>query len=245
MISSSGSRSAHPHSAKAPHAPSVSRNDSVGGGLAQVHRAECFHLARLVALVVGTVVAELAILVPAPALDATRDENCAGMKESSGNAGGGLAELHGSQTCHLARLVAFVVGAVIAELAKLIRTPAFDSTRDEEGATMHIASRDGGGLLTKIYSAQVRHVTGCAALAVGVIVSKLSCPVHSPALDSTRGEQGASVHGTSRDGGGGLAELHGSQARHLARLITFVVGAVIAELAKLIRTPALDSTRGD
>ena len=80
------------------------------------------------------------------------------MPASDRDGDGGGAKRDGAQVSHLARCIAFVIGAVVAELPVAIHPPALDAAADEERAGVVPAGRDGDGRGAKIDGTQVSHL---------------------------------------------------------------------------------------
>jgi len=170
----------------------TSDRDGDGGG-AKVDGSQALHIARCVALIVDTVVAELPDVVKPPALDATTFEERAGVKPASRDSDGGGAKIDGTQVSHLARVVTLVVDAVVAETPALAEPPALDAAPLEERTVVGPAGRDGDGGGAEIDGAQVSHLARCIALVIGAVVAELPVIVEPPAPDAAIGENYTSV----------------------------------------------------
>ena len=207
------------------------------GGCVEEHGAQARHIAWLTAPVflpavsisVSGVVAELPAIpfyfsdaVVPPALDVATVEERAGVGLAGSDSDGGCVEEHGTQARHLARHVALVVGAVVAEPPPATLEsgttfketyvpqrnftptcpPALDVATVEKRAGMVIADRDCDGGCVKVHGAQARHLARCVALAVGAVVAELPVFVPPPALDTAIVEDRAGVHAAGRQLGG-------------------------------------------
>ena len=111
---------------------------------AQAHRSQSRHLARFVAHIVGRVVAKLPRPAVAPALEIARVQDCARVTVPRRDSDGGAVgpQVHRSQSRHLARLVALIVGRVVAELPIHIQAPALEVTRVQDRARVICSKRD-------------------------------------------------------------------------------------------------------
>ena len=73
---------------------------------------------------------------------------------------GAGAKVDRAQPCHLARLIALVVHAVIAELPVGAVAPALDAAAVEDRAGVPVAGRDGDGAGAEVDDAQAGHIVG-------------------------------------------------------------------------------------
>jgi len=211
------------------------------------------HVARRRADVGRAADAELAVVVPTPALDGPRRlEQGTGMILAGDDGEHGLAtEVDGLQVAaHVARRRADVGPAADAELAVVVVAPAQDGPRRlEQGAVVITAGDDGEhGLATEVDGLQVAtHVARRRADAVrGAADAELAVVVVAPAQDGPRRlEQSTGMILAGDDGEHGLAtEVDGLQvATHVARRRADGGRAADAELAVVVPTPARDTPR--
>eukprot|EP00964_Phaeocystis_antarctica_P148059 scaffold114803_cov69-Phaeocystis_antarctica.AAC.1 len=145
-----------------------------------------------------------------------------------------------AQSRHIARRVALVVLAVVAEPPGVAVAPALDAATDEDRACVVAAGRDGDGAGVEVDGAQGCHLALRAALAVLAVVAELPVLVATPALDAATDEDRAGVVVAGRDGDGAGVEVDGAQSRHIALCVALVVIAVVAELPAATVAPALD-----
>ena len=211
------------------------------GADAEVDGAQAGHLARLISLAVPAVVAELPDVVAPPALDATTDDDRTGMVAAGRDDDGAGAEVEGAQAGHLARRVALVVRAVVAEPPVGAVAPALDAAAVEDRTGVSPAGRDSNGAGAEVDGAEAGHLTCGVAPVVRAVVAEPPPGAAPPALDAAAVEDRAGVSPACRDSDGAGVEADGAQAGHLARGVALVVRAVVAEPPLVAAPPALDA----
>jgi len=105
----------------------------------KVNGAQLSHLARVIALVIDAIVAELSVAAMPPAFDGGTLEHRTGVEPASRNGNSGRAKIHGARC-----IAQLVVGAVVAELPVDAMPPALGAATFEEHAGMLAAGRDAG-----------------------------------------------------------------------------------------------------
>src|SRR5258706_5837098 len=133
----------------------------------------------------GRAVADLAVGVVAPALDAAAGGQGAGVEVAGcdgADAAGEPADVHGCET---------LGGGAIAQPATAVVAPALDAAAGGQGAGVIHARCD-----RNHPAGQPGHVGGCGAVN-GRVIAELAVAVAAPALDPAAGGQGAGV-GPSR-----------------------------------------------
>jgi len=173
----------------------------------EVDRGERRHLAGSVADGGGAVPPQLPVAALAPALDGGVVEQGAAVVVAGGDGRGGApgAEVHGGQCGHLAGGVALVGGAVDAQLAEGVETPALDRAVVEQRARVGAAGGHRGGAPTRaeVDGREEGHLAVAVTLVEGVALAQLPGAVQAPALDAGVGHQCARVQAAGADGGGG------------------------------------------
>ena len=130
--------------------------------------------------------------------------------------------------------------AVVAELSVVAAAPALDAAAVEDRAGVLAAGCDGDGAGVEVDGAQARHIACLIAPGGIAVVAKPPRSAVAPALDAAAVEDRAGVALAGRDGNGAGAEVDDAQARHIVRLVSLVVPAVVAEPPVGAAAPALD-----
>ncbi len=182
--------------------------------------------------VCGVAVAELAVLVISPTLDAVVIQNCAGILIACCDGLGGSAC---SQVDRVDRGGTAVCGIAVAELAVIVGSPTLDAVVIQNRARMLIAGCDG---LCAAACPQVEWVGIGSVAWVGVAITELVFVVVSPALDAVVIQDRASMVIARCDGLGGSAY---SQVDRVRRRRVADCGVAIAELAVIVGSPTLDA----
>ncbi len=210
-------------------------------------------LAGTVAAGVGVAQAELAVVVPAPALHRAVVEEGADPVRADGHLGGRAAgaQVHGGEVVtHLAGGVAAVGGVAEAEEAEVVEAPALDGTVVEQGTRLEARRADGGGGAAgaEVDGGEVvAHLARAVAPVVGAPCAEGAEGAAAPALDGGVVEDcaGVEVAGGQGDGGAAGSEVdRGEVLAHLVDAVAAVGGVAEAELAAAVVPPAPDLPAG-
>ena len=240
------------HSAVVQHrAGVILRRVEAGGGVAgaQIHGGQVVaHLVGLIAALSGVALAELTIVVAAPALHRAVIQERAGVVLAEGGHRGGVASAErdgGQAVAELVGVIAEVGGVALAELAIAVVAPALQAAVIEHravGVTPHgdLSDRAAGAELHVLQGAV--HLRGLGASVVGVALAELAVAVVAPALQLAGLEHRAVVVGEAVELGGGVAgaEIDGGEGpTHLVGVVTALGGVALAELTIVVAAPAL------